>query len=73
MASEHAPDNSALKLLVQRMPMPSDGVVEFRPHFAVLIETASRADRRTEGVTCCVSKRIFHELFPGIPGEGLRA
>lgn len=23
MASEHTPDNSALKLLVQRMPMPS--------------------------------------------------
>lgn len=53
--------------------MPSEGVVEFRPPFAVLIKTASRADRKTEGVTCCVSKRIFHELFPGVPGEELRA
>ena len=40
------------------------GSVSFRPHFAILIKTRSRADRLAEGVTGCVTPKRFQALFP---------
>ena len=73
MASEHIPDNSALKLLVQRMPHAERRCGRVPTPLRSADQDGQQGRPQDGGVTCCVSKRIFHELFPGVPGEGLRA
>lgn len=41
-----------------------NGVLDFRPHYAVLIKTRSKEDNKVEGNTYCVTLKRFREMYP---------
>lgn len=41
-----------------------DGRLDFRPHYAILVKTRSKDDRKVDGDTYCTNLKRFKEMYP---------